>query len=76
MAQYAYVVTGNTAADIQDEINTAHNTSTGTVDGGTVFLPAGTYTLEQSIQLYPNVRLVGVGNRSVLTRLPAPSIEI
>ena len=66
MAQYAYVVTGTTASDIQDQIDIAHNTTTHTVTGGTVFLPGGTYTLDLPVELYPNVRLQGVGSRTIL----------
>ena len=66
MAQYAYVVTGNTTSAIQAAIDTAHDYPSGPVDGGTVFLPAGTYTLESPVQLYPNVRLEGVGSRTIL----------
>lgn len=57
---------GSSAAAIQRAINQAHNPRTGSVEGGTVFLPARTYTLEKTVKLYPNVSLEGVGERSVL----------
>ncbi|HRU05219.1 MAG TPA: right-handed parallel beta-helix repeat-containing protein [Candidatus Brocadiia bacterium] len=39
--------------------------------GGMVLIPAGTYTLRQSVRLRPNTRLCGEGPATVLTR-PAP----